>query len=953
MPKLNWKTKGETNPSGKPRVYFCCHPDDFSRYFQEISAEILKKQNCAVYYDNEPMGEIDEEEWLAYLGEMQLFIIPVTTRFLSSESRALNLEFQFAKERHIPVLPLMQENGLDELFAQKVGSLQYLNKYKKDETAIGYEEKLEKYLNSVLVGDELAAKVRSAFDAYIFLSYRKKDRVYAQELMRLIHKNEFCRDIAIWYDEFLTPGENFNDSIEEALKKSDLFALAVTPNLVNEENYVMNVEYPKAKKEGKTILPAEVVSTDKDELKRKYEGIPDCANTHNDDEFSEALQNSLKSIAVREKIGDPQHNFFIGLAYLSGIDVEVNSERAVKLITSAAKEGITEAMEKLVSMYRNGEGVEADAKKEIFWIKELIRKAKKRVLKKPDKKNLTALAVRYNELGKAQLTVNQLKKAKNAFRTSQRIVDYLYKIKHSYENLLLFSDNYEQLSSIYRLESNITKASKMSKKMPGIFDINNSEWVSDHDISIYLVNEIKNARVWLYDDRAPEIAERYYTEALTFLNNTDRVPVELKNSCFLMVYEGLAEINRINKQYSDAMEKIDASLMLQEQRVAEIQNMENQITLAKLYREKGNVFLDMAETENAEKYYFDAIELLEEIYKENFSFDVIFEIIKTKLLVSSICSKEDSRQILSEQLVLCRDAYEQSQRGQFCELLISILLKIGVLDFDEGNISQAEICWNEALTLAKKLYKKIADRYTKALLLEARLRVTDLSVAKGDYHFAKSEYKKIYKILENNYKQKIDLFLDDENRLELLCSVRLVDVYIALRNPLKSELFFAEHLKDDIPFTEEIKMTLRKTADLYCAHGDLVSKPELYKKPLHMLDACVDYVSAYDILNWLYSKTQDVDLLEKMREICYLIAFECEKRSNSSECGMVKYWNEKAQNIPSDDYREEFESIYDVCEFCSCEMKDRCITNEEPVSRKEHLFAWLKRVIVSYWYFIQ
>ena len=58
---------------------------------------------------------------------------------------------------------------------------------------------------------------------------------------------KFCRDIAIWYDEFLIPGENFNDSIAAALEQSSLFALAVTPNLVNEPNYVMSIEYPMAK----------------------------------------------------------------------------------------------------------------------------------------------------------------------------------------------------------------------------------------------------------------------------------------------------------------------------------------------------------------------------------------------------------------------------------------------------------------------------------------------------------------------------------------------------------------------------------------------------------------------------------------------------------------------------------------------------------------------------------
>ncbi|MDE6780419.1 MAG: hypothetical protein K2J40_03040 [Ruminococcus sp.] len=47
------------------------------------------------------------------------------------------------------------------------------------------------------------------------------------------------------------PGENFNVSIENALKKSELFTMLVTPNLVQEKNYVMEVEYPMAVREDK------------------------------------------------------------------------------------------------------------------------------------------------------------------------------------------------------------------------------------------------------------------------------------------------------------------------------------------------------------------------------------------------------------------------------------------------------------------------------------------------------------------------------------------------------------------------------------------------------------------------------------------------------------------------------------------------------------------------------
>lgn len=120
---------------------------------------------------------------------MQLFVVPVTTKLLTKENRAMDVEVPFAFENHIPVLPLMQESGLDDVYNKIFGDLQYLNKRDLDPTVIQYDEKLTKYLESVIVGDELAKKIRAAFGAYIFLSYRKKDRKYAQELMSLIHSN--------------------------------------------------------------------------------------------------------------------------------------------------------------------------------------------------------------------------------------------------------------------------------------------------------------------------------------------------------------------------------------------------------------------------------------------------------------------------------------------------------------------------------------------------------------------------------------------------------------------------------------------------------------------------------------------------------------------------------------------------------------------------------------------
>ncbi len=366
MSDLKFKTRGMVSPSGKPKVYLCCHPKDLKKYLKPISEEILAKSNCAVWYVENPKA-VRDEEFIGDLKQMQLFVVPVTANFLKTENVALDVEFKVAKENNIPILPLMQSGGLTELFNEKCGNLQFLDKFNEDTTAIEYDKKLEDYLSSVLIGDELAEKIRSAFDAYVFLSYRKIDRKYARDLMGLIHKNDFCRDIAIWYDEFLIPGEDFNSSIKDALQKSDMFVMTVTPNLINGDNYILTTEYPMAKSENKPILPVEVVPTDREVLADKFSEIPLCVDGNNEAEFSDAMLKKLKELAVTRNDNSPEHNFFIGLAYLGGVDVEVDYKKALELITFAAENGVVEALSKLVEMYSNGIGVPYSIGKALEW----------------------------------------------------------------------------------------------------------------------------------------------------------------------------------------------------------------------------------------------------------------------------------------------------------------------------------------------------------------------------------------------------------------------------------------------------------------------------------------------------------------------------------------------------------------------------------------------------------
>lgn len=371
----------DRNAQNASKLLFICHPNDFDDYFNDITDEILEKAtdnhiSAVFFYINQEIT-FDFEEIKDILKNIQLIVVPVTWELLSTKNIFIDKIIPYALKKHIPVLPLLQDLELTTKYTKHFGNIQFLYDNPNDKTAIPYELKLNDFIKNTLVGDELRKRVQKAFEAYIFLSYRKKDRKIAQEIMHLIHKNDFCRDIAIWYDEFLTPGEDFNKSIKNAIQKSDLFAMVITPNIIEPNNYIIEHEYPMADSAQKTILPLEGVETDKEKLNKCYKNIPECTNVYNSTALSEALLRNISITAKEENSNSPEHNYLIGLAYLTGIDVEINHERGIELIKKAAEEDLPEAVTRMITIYQKGIGREVNYKECFYWSERLITIYKK------------------------------------------------------------------------------------------------------------------------------------------------------------------------------------------------------------------------------------------------------------------------------------------------------------------------------------------------------------------------------------------------------------------------------------------------------------------------------------------------------------------------------------------------------------------------------------------------
>lgn len=354
---LAYRTNGKTPVKDKPKIFFACHKEDFDDAFPVICEDIFLTHDCTIFYREEQSEALWSEEGMDAITQMNLFIFPVTKKLLTSPCLAMEKDLPMALSHSIRVLPIVFEMGAGRLpeYGNYFGTMQYLDRTGKDDTEVPYAKKLKDFLDDTLLDDETATRIRQEFDAYLFLSYRKKDRKFANELMRKIHRDRRFLSVAIWYDEYLVPGEQFDLSIQKAMDKSKLFLLLVTPSLLEknedgEANYVQRIEYPRAKEAGMPVLPIEMIEVDEVQLRNCFKKLPEVIAIADEKRLYGVLVGTVDQY-IRH-INDCTERFYLlGMAYLNGCDMEINRELGIELLSVAGEAGNILAMERLVKIY--------------------------------------------------------------------------------------------------------------------------------------------------------------------------------------------------------------------------------------------------------------------------------------------------------------------------------------------------------------------------------------------------------------------------------------------------------------------------------------------------------------------------------------------------------------------------------------------------------------------------
>lgn len=357
--------------------YLCIHPGDRETYLNEI-ADIFNAFGDRIFIwahrdADMKLTEAEKEPFLEDISKHCVFVAVITGNFFKDNDLCL-WELKKAKSMGMKILPLILEEtpALSNQLNMITGKIQALYPFREDPTEIPFMDKLSRYLEDIIIcNTDLADKIRNVFSGRIFVSYRKKDRAYIAPLMEAIHSNPALDNIAVWYDESMRAGEDFEEQIWDAFAHADMGIMLLTRHSLEEGNYVAEKEYPFICERDIPFIPIIADGTDAglvsdffikeaEKNNKTVKPLPDALLLSDASGIAQMVYDILSSLNVIKTELSREEKYYLGVAYETHTLTPQNMETALKYLTRSAAEGCMDAFERIVNIHEYGIGKEKD-----------------------------------------------------------------------------------------------------------------------------------------------------------------------------------------------------------------------------------------------------------------------------------------------------------------------------------------------------------------------------------------------------------------------------------------------------------------------------------------------------------------------------------------------------------------------------------------------------------------
>ncbi len=496
------------------------------------------------------------------------------------------------------------------------------------------------------VDANLANKVRAAFDAYVYSQYKKKDAEYAKELKDLVYCDKFCKDAAIWFDGFLPKGKDFDGAFRYAAINSYLFG----------------------------FLEVSEKMTSSDEWMGRIHGM-----------------------ALEGDANDPSHLFFLGLACLYGIGVDVDSGKGEEYVTMAAQADLPEAMEKLAAIYQDGDGLAKDDGKAAEW------------------------------KGRLALHWESVYNESKSMESGGELVVALSRSAYAWEGIKEFE----------RARSDYEKLLSLSESL---YEGSGDEWYREVMIDCYRFLGLVNG-----EEDNPAAAKGYFQKYVELQRALTYETGKAENRCGLWWgYNKLGDILKSEGDLAAAREYYQKGLELAGSLVGNSENMEPRGYIFASYRYLGQLCESEGDMNAAREYYLKSLESNESLARESDEIEPKIDLAWTYERLGYISEKEEDFHKAEEWYGKCLPLKEFLDEKQGTEdsrwEVMRICFKLGDASGSLDKYGEAKKWYGRAVPILDTLKKEdIRVRRTTALIYN---RLGNVAKSVGNLAEAREWYEK-------------------------------------------------------------------------------------------------------------------------------------------------------------------------------------------------------------------